>query len=247
MNAKEHTVFSILKAALKLFREKGFNDTSIREIASTAEVGLGMVNHYFGSKDFLGAQCLTVLSDYCMKDLNERIPLDTQTILNDLVGTRLLYCYLYVSGYAHFYRDSLENDIFFKYLSDKPTILIDLLRKDYTIEATSDEVQLYARYIPYMMEKTLVLKKDAGFFKSIDYNDVPFLIVQTAISHFIPDQEVTKHREESVRIADEMLQELSKEIPDDFLEAFVVSYVQKLQAANDNMKKNWIQTMNQIY
>ncbi len=247
MNAKEHTVFSIMKAALKLFRENGFNDTSIREIASTAEVGLGMVNHYFGSKDFLGAQCLTVLSDYCMKDLNERIPLDTQTILNDLVGTRLLYCYLYVSGYAHFYRDSLENDIFFKYLSDKPTILIDLLRKDYTIEATSDEVQLYARYIPYMMEKTLVLKKDAGFFKSIDYNDVPFLIVQTAISHFIPDQEVTKHREESVRIADEMLQELSKEIPDDFLEAFVVSYVQKLQAANDNMKKNWIQTMNQIY
>ncbi len=245
MNLKAHSVFCIMQAAMKLFREKGFHATSIREIATASGVSLGLVNHYFGSKEFLGTQCLSVLSDYCMQHLNERVPLETQTILNDLVGTRLLFCYLYTSGYAHFYRDSLENDFFFKYLSDKPTVLIDLLRKDYHIEATDDEVQLYARYLPYMMEKTLVLKKDAGLFKSIDYNDIPYLIVQTATSHFIPLEDVAKHREESMRIADELLDELSNDVPDGFLEQFVDNYMQKFQEANTNLKKSWIQTMKQ--
>lgn len=46
---KEH----IINAAIELFAEKGFEGTSIRDLAARAEVNVAMVNYYFGSKDKL--------------------------------------------------------------------------------------------------------------------------------------------------------------------------------------------------
>ena len=43
----------IIQAAIDLFAEKGFEGTSIRELAARADVNLAMVNYYFGSKEKL--------------------------------------------------------------------------------------------------------------------------------------------------------------------------------------------------
>src|ERR1700750_1770708 len=43
----------IIETALKLFAEKGFEGTSIRDIAEKASVNVAMVNYYFGSKEKL--------------------------------------------------------------------------------------------------------------------------------------------------------------------------------------------------
>lgn len=44
---------AILSAAMKLFGQKGFEGTSVREIASLAEVNPAMISYYFGSKEKL--------------------------------------------------------------------------------------------------------------------------------------------------------------------------------------------------
>ena len=44
---KEH----IINHAVELFAEKGFEGTSIRDLAARAEVNVAMVNYYFGSKE----------------------------------------------------------------------------------------------------------------------------------------------------------------------------------------------------
>lgn len=49
MNKKTH----ILNTALKLFCQKGFEGTSVRDIATEADVNLAMINYYFGSKEKL--------------------------------------------------------------------------------------------------------------------------------------------------------------------------------------------------
>lgn len=41
----------ILESALELFREKGFAETSMREIATQAKVATGLAYYYFASKD----------------------------------------------------------------------------------------------------------------------------------------------------------------------------------------------------
>lgn len=43
----------IMTAAIELFAEKGFEGTSIRELATKADVNVAMVNYYFGTKDKL--------------------------------------------------------------------------------------------------------------------------------------------------------------------------------------------------
>ena len=43
----------IIEAAEKLFAAKGFNGTSVRDIADTAGVNLAMISYYFGSKEKL--------------------------------------------------------------------------------------------------------------------------------------------------------------------------------------------------
>ena len=43
----------ILEAALELFREKGFAETSMREVANRAKVATGLAYYYFASKDVI--------------------------------------------------------------------------------------------------------------------------------------------------------------------------------------------------
>jgi AcrR family transcriptional regulator len=43
----------IIEAAIGLFAQKGFEGTSIRDLAAAADVNVAMVNYYFGSKEKL--------------------------------------------------------------------------------------------------------------------------------------------------------------------------------------------------
>ncbi len=49
VDKREH----IINTAIRLFATKGFEGTSIRDLASAADVNVAMVNYYFGSKEKL--------------------------------------------------------------------------------------------------------------------------------------------------------------------------------------------------
>ena len=48
----------ILKVAIELFADKGFEGASIRDIAKEAHVNIAMVSYYFGSKEGLYLECI---------------------------------------------------------------------------------------------------------------------------------------------------------------------------------------------
>lgn len=48
----------LLNAAIQLFAEQGFNGTSVRDIASKAELNVSLVSYYFGGKEALYEACL---------------------------------------------------------------------------------------------------------------------------------------------------------------------------------------------
>jgi len=54
----EETRGRILDAASQLFAQHGYEGASVRQIASAAGVSLGMIRHYFGSKDGLYDACI---------------------------------------------------------------------------------------------------------------------------------------------------------------------------------------------
>jgi AcrR family transcriptional regulator len=62
MNADaDKTRGRILDSATLLFAEHGVGSTSVRDVAGAANVSLGMVNHYFGSKDGLYDACIEAM------------------------------------------------------------------------------------------------------------------------------------------------------------------------------------------
>ena len=64
---------AIVQAALRLFKDKGFKETSIKSIAEAAEVSPVSIYNYFGSKDNLVA--------LCVNDLFEEITQQAEDIL----------------------------------------------------------------------------------------------------------------------------------------------------------------------
>lgn len=60
VDKKEH----ILQVAETLFAENGFEGTSIRDLASKAEVNLAMISYYFGSKEMLFEELITRRTEY---------------------------------------------------------------------------------------------------------------------------------------------------------------------------------------
>lgn len=71
------TVSRILDAAEVLFAERGFTETSLRTITSTAGVNLAAVNYHFGSKKELiqavFERFLTPFTDSLVADLDRRV------------------------------------------------------------------------------------------------------------------------------------------------------------------------------
>ena len=61
----------ILSAAEKLFAEKGFEGTSVRDIAHLAGVNLAMISYYFGSKEKLFEALVEYRSGYTTELLQE--------------------------------------------------------------------------------------------------------------------------------------------------------------------------------
>lgn len=80
----------IRKTAIRLFLEKGFERTSIRDIAKKAKINIALLNYYFRSKENLFESIFTTL-------LGEHAP-----VLNDILNSELALpekVHLYVSRY----------------------------------------------------------------------------------------------------------------------------------------------------
>ena len=85
----------IIEAAEKLFAAKGFNGTSVRDIAEAAEVNLAMISYYFGSKEKLFETMFAYRSDFFKLQLenmlqNEKLkPMEKMEQLIDQYIVRL--------------------------------------------------------------------------------------------------------------------------------------------------------------
>ena len=65
---KERTRQEILKAAEGLFREKGYENVSMEEIAQAAFVGTGTLYNYFNSKDEIFVAAVDIINQAAESD-----------------------------------------------------------------------------------------------------------------------------------------------------------------------------------
>lgn len=88
--AQSDTVERILDTAEQLFAERGFAETSLRQITSKAKVNLAAVNYHFGSKKALiqavFSRFLTPFCEHLEKELDEHIEDESSLTLEDLLS-----------------------------------------------------------------------------------------------------------------------------------------------------------------
>ena len=58
-----HKKEEIIAEALKLFYEKGFNNTNLKDIAEKSSIKKQSISYYFGSKTHLGLAVYNFVSD----------------------------------------------------------------------------------------------------------------------------------------------------------------------------------------
>lgn len=207
-NGVQASIDSIFLAALALFRENGYLKTNIRQISERAGVSLGLVNHYFGSKRDLGYAVLETLIKYVMLHTEEYLGDRKDPLLTDATETRAVNLYLMSGPFRQFYMDTLEEDIFFSYLEHRPDYLVEQLQDVYGYTISHDMALLYSRYIPYMVEKTLVLKKNEGLFPSIDGEEIPYRIFISTYVGLVPQHVLAEADRQSRILAPEIVKDL---------------------------------------
>ncbi|CAL1519291.1 TetR family transcriptional regulator [Chitinophaga sp. MM2321] len=75
---------SIIMVAERLFAEKGFHGTSVRDIAQEADVNIAMISYYFGSKDKLLETVFRLRMDASRVFINELLLNDTLAPLDKI-------------------------------------------------------------------------------------------------------------------------------------------------------------------
>jgi AcrR family transcriptional regulator len=114
LREKENRCNTILKAAEELFGHKGYNQTSIEEIADLAEVSTGSVYFYFKNKEEL----LIKLMQQIGHDLRKSMGEEFQKTEFSLDGFRTIsfvflgdFCLRYPEKIAIFFRESVGQSV----------------------------------------------------------------------------------------------------------------------------------------
>jgi len=114
---KEH----IINKAIELFAEKGFEGTSIRDLAAKAEVNVAMVNYYFGSKEKLFEAMVECKAAY-LKGVIEEVSKDNslteiqklerivESYVNKMFSNRLFHRIIHQELMIH-HRENIQDSI----------------------------------------------------------------------------------------------------------------------------------------
>jgi AcrR family transcriptional regulator len=121
---KEH----IINNAIELFAEKGFEGSSIRDLAAKADVNIAMVNYYFGSKDKLFEAMVEYKASYMKERLEE--------ITNDKSKTEIEKIDAVIEAYVnrifaqHQYHRIIHQELMLQQREDFHNAIISIFNKN---------------------------------------------------------------------------------------------------------------------
>lgn len=207
---KQWTMAAIIEGAIVVFKEKGYDNASIAEITSAANVAVGTLNNYFGNKERLGAYVTLALLRHTIAPVKAMLSFDDDPVLyiSTVVSTYMRFM-METSGYRQFFLDALKYDFIFNYLSHTPNKLETYFLQHYKKCADQDVVMLHTQYLPYMLGRTLALKKTEGLFADLTCNEVVYLICHESLKDFVPDTALRKRVEESISLSKKLCEQLS--------------------------------------
>lgn len=148
----------ILNVAMQLFAEKGFEGSSIRDLAARAEVNVAMVNYYFGSKEKLFESMVAHKASY------------TRGVLDEIVKNQQLSYIEKIDAIIDTYIDRLfHNRVFHRVIHQE----MMLSQRESLQQAIADTIYPNSMIIKGLLEEGM----KNGAFTTVD----PPLVIATMI------------------------------------------------------------------
>lgn len=174
MKKRNNATFSqkqmhIMQVALEIFAQKGYNGSSVRDIALASNVNLAMINYYFGSK----LQLLEAIFEN-MTEVSKS-HLDASIIDHNLSPTEKLEHI--IDGYTHF---ALENKHF----------IVLLMRQQFAANTDSIDDFIFTLKFRYwrIFHNALEEAKKLNFFRK-DVNIVTLIsMIMGTLNYLISDR-----------------------------------------------------------
>ena len=157
-----------MDVAIELFAEKGFTETSVRQIAEKADVNVAMINYYFGSKKEL----LESIFEYQLA--NKTISLETIMKNDKLDPVQKIEAYL-----DYFIESSFSSLKFNKIMVKRTTTEVDRNSKIFKLV-----VESRAQYRKIIEEVIVQGQKEKLFRKGIDIALMSAIFVGT-VNHVL--------------------------------------------------------------
>ncbi len=171
---------NILKSARELFLDKGYEKTSMRDIAKKAKVSLGSVVYHYNSKDNL----MYEVSEGLLKELRES-EYDEKILVSSSLERLFLYQLLLQVGFnqnpkiERFFNQLLaRSEIKVAPYSYTVKIYRDVL-KEFSIDASEDDIFKYMQIAKFVEIGFTRMKLSRDI--TISYLDSIYLIIESSI------------------------------------------------------------------
>jgi AcrR family transcriptional regulator len=149
----ERTRQSIMKAAVKLFAEKGYEGASVRDIVAKAAVNQAAINYHFKGKDGLYAELLTI----AFAKLTEQAGFDPQK-LKSLSREEALRGFVHQQLRPLLFRDELSQYIhMFAWESAHPSKPFLKFMATHTVSYLTAAVDIVQRFLPPGTERRVAV------------------------------------------------------------------------------------------
>lgn len=207
----------IMRSACKLFMEQGFRKTTMRQIASDAQVGLGLINYYFKSKENIALSFYTRMRKRCKECIDQYITQEKDPYTYLALMIYLEFTINLTPSFYKLYYDCLENGVFEKYIMTTDTEILDRIMMLEKKTVSHDLLQLYSVFVCAYVEKTLVVNKKKGLFPTIAYEHIPEYVFRSSAGTFSDNTLALNH---AIETAKRFVQEHK-----DIVEQFTVDWI----------------------
>lgn len=180
----------ILNHAEKLFLKNGYKNTTMRQISNEANVSLGLIGYHYKSKYLLAVSCINKCFSHIKSIIYNHLDINNDPLLYYAVHVRYCSMFFLSSKYRKFYMECLEYGIYSEAVYNSNINTMKKIAEKYDINVSNDYLLLYGNYIPVEIEKTLILNKKRGLFKTISYDEIPEIIFKNALEHFISNEDL---------------------------------------------------------
>lgn len=153
----------ILQVSYRFFTEKGYEKTSMRQIAAEAGVSLGLVAYHFSSKRDIALEVVQRMYHRFAAYAKMYVVRHKNPILYSALLVNLNYSVLSSEKYEAFYKDILRNDILLDVIAKSGVETYMSMRDRYRPDLSDEEAEKmgwYGNFVSISMERTLVLYAD---------------------------------------------------------------------------------------